>query len=69
MCPLYEYACVVCGHQFEKLRAVNFRDRSTFCPECGNGAKRLASVPALQDNPGIKLRKKLDKKKPPKEYR
>lgn len=67
--PVYEYECVSCRHRFEKVRAVNFRDRSTFCPECGHGAKKLISSPVLQENLGTKLRSRLDKKKPPKSHR
>ena len=67
--PIYEYECIACKHKFDKVRAVNFRDRSAFCPLCGMGAKKLVSSPVLQENLGTKLRATLDKKKPPKSHR
>lgn len=67
--PVYEYECVGCRHRFEQVRAVNFRDSPAFCPKCGMGGKKMISSPSLQKNLGTKLRSKLDRKKPPKEYR
>jgi len=63
--PLYEYTCMKCGKEFAKLRAINFRDQPTTCPECHGPANKRVSAPTTQRNLGTKLRKKLDKKKPP----
>jgi putative FmdB family regulatory protein len=62
--PIYEYQCLNdrCGHRFEKMRPVNFQDQPVECPECTWPSKRLLSSPALLDNKGTKLRRKLDKK-------
>lgn len=64
--PIYEYQCLNdrCGHKFEKMRSVNFKDQAVECPECTWPSKRLLSAPTTLDNKGTKLRRKLDKKKP-----
>lgn len=45
--PLYEYKCVKCGSQFEKIENVS-AGRTKKCPKCGASAKRMASAPAIQ---------------------
>jgi putative FmdB family regulatory protein len=45
--PLYEYACEVCGHQFEKIQ--KFSDPLvSSCPECEGKVNKLVSSPAIQ---------------------
>ena len=45
--PLYEYKCVKCGNQFEKIESVSAGSTKK-CPKCGARAKRMASAPAIQ---------------------
>lgn len=45
--PLYEYKCVKCGKQFEKIE--NFSASETKkCPHCGAKAQRMLAAPAIQ---------------------
>ena len=69
--PIYRYKCIKCSHEFELVRSMSRRNSWPVCeiPECGFPSKIVPSLPSLQTNPGTKLRAKLDKKKPPKEYR
>ena len=64
MSPIYCYRCTKCGTEFEAMRSVARRGKPPACPKCTFPSKLIPSVPALQDNPGTKLRKKLDAKKP-----
>jgi putative FmdB family regulatory protein len=32
--PLYEYTCLECGEQFEKLVRLSEADRPVTCPQC-----------------------------------
>lgn len=41
--PLYEYACTVCEHRFERLTTLAGADEVS-CPDCGGSPKRLLSV-------------------------
>jgi putative FmdB family regulatory protein len=45
--PLYEYKCVKCGHQFEKIESLS-APVTKKCPTCGHRAERMASAPAIQ---------------------
>lgn len=45
--PLYEYKCVKCGSQFEKIENVSAGSTKK-CPKCGASARRMASAPAIQ---------------------
>ena len=41
--PMYEYACKLCNHQFEKLQKIS-DDPLVSCPECNkDGLKKLVS--------------------------
>ncbi len=43
--PLYEYACLECGHEFDKLRRASEADSPVACPECNaENARRMISV-------------------------
>ena len=37
--PIYQYACLACGHEVEALQKIN-EDPLTDCPECGEAALR-----------------------------
>ncbi len=63
--PIYEYRCVKCWHKFEELRSPKYRKEPAACPLCGAESRPVMSVPALELNPGTKLRKRLGRKKPP----
>jgi putative FmdB family regulatory protein len=44
--PTYEYACRLCGHQFEIFQSMK-DDPMSECPSCGeNGLKRLIGLGA-----------------------
>ena len=44
--PLYEYRCLKCGHQFERIQ--KFSDEIlTECPECDGRLEKLLSPPAI----------------------
>ena len=45
--PLYEYKCVKCGHQFEKIENVTASETKK-CPKCGARAERMINAPAIQ---------------------
>lgn len=44
--PLYEYWCLDCKAQFEKLRPMGSKDAEVKCPRCGSSVKRMLSVVA-----------------------
>jgi putative FmdB family regulatory protein len=45
--PLYEYRCLKCGAQFEKIR--KFSDALLdICEKCGGELEQLLSAPAIQ---------------------
>jgi putative FmdB family regulatory protein len=67
--PVYSYKCVSCKFEFDMFRTLQNANRPTLCPECGGETQKQVSSPVLQENLGTKLRAKLGKKKPPKEYR
>ncbi len=41
--PLYEYRCVSCGHQFEKLMS-SFSAKNPECPTCGEATEKQLSA-------------------------
>lgn len=42
--PLYEYACLGCGHRLEMLRSMSQADAPLVCPDCGEtNVRRLIS--------------------------
>jgi len=45
--PLYEYRCLKCGHQFEKIQSFSAPDEKE-CPVCKGEVERLISAPAFQ---------------------
>ena len=45
--PLYEYKCIKCRHQFERIESVTASDVKK-CPKCGAKAERLLAAPAIQ---------------------
>ena len=44
--PLYEFSCAGCG-VFTAQRAIAERDQGAACPDCGESASRLLSMPNL----------------------
>ncbi len=38
--PIYEYRCLKCGHQFEKLQSIS-EDAVKKCEKCGSRVTRL----------------------------
>lgn len=46
--PIYEYKCLNCGHQFEKIQ--KFSDKpAKVCPKCStDGLKKLISSPSFR---------------------
>jgi putative FmdB family regulatory protein len=49
--PVYDFECVTCG-TFTVMRSVAARDLPLHCPDCGAGATRMLSAPALALMPG-----------------
>lgn len=45
--PLYEYRCLKCGHQFEKIQSFSAPEEKE-CPVCKGEVERLISAPAIQ---------------------
>jgi putative FmdB family regulatory protein len=45
--PLYEYRCLKCGHQFEKIQSFSAPEEKE-CPVCQGPVERLISAPAVQ---------------------
>lgn len=46
--PIYEFECLKCGYEFEKLQRVSDPPPSK-CPECGSKrVSQLLSAPAIQ---------------------
>lgn len=45
--PLYEYRCLQCGHQFEKIQSFSAPEEKE-CPVCRGEVERLISAPAIQ---------------------
>ena len=41
--PLYEYRCLSCKHEFEKIRPFSKADDEALCPECGHISCRILS--------------------------
>lgn len=44
--PLYEYRCLKCGHQFEKIQSFSAPEEKE-CPVCKGQVERLISAPAI----------------------
>ena len=42
--PIYEYACTVCPHRFDRLRPMSRMNDEAPCPECGSESQRQLSV-------------------------
>ena len=38
--PMYEYMCVVCGNEYEKLVPMSQSDAAQACPKCGSDRSR-----------------------------
>lgn len=38
--PMYEYMCVVCGNEYEKLLPMSKADDAQECPKCGSERSR-----------------------------
>lgn len=48
--PIYEYQCFECGRITERISKVaDMRDLAT-CQHCGDAAKRIISMVAIQDD-------------------
>lgn len=45
--PLYEYKCVKCGRQTEKIESISGPHLKK-CPHCGGKVERLLAPPAIQ---------------------
>jgi putative FmdB family regulatory protein len=45
--PLYEYRCLQCGHQFEKIQSFSAPEEKE-CPVCKGKVEKLISAPAIQ---------------------
>jgi putative FmdB family regulatory protein len=45
--PLYEYKCLKCGRQTEKIESVSGPHLKK-CPHCGGKVERLIAAPAIQ---------------------
>jgi putative FmdB family regulatory protein len=46
--PMYEYRCLQCGQQFERLRRMADADRDIICPKCqATSVERLISAFAM----------------------
>ena len=45
--PLYEYKCLKCGRQTEKIENVSGPHLKK-CPHCGGKVERLVAAPAIQ---------------------
>ncbi len=45
--PIYDYACIDCGHHFEHMHAISEAGRPQ-CPSCGS-----SSVTKLMSTPGL----------------
>lgn len=44
--PMYDFRCPDCG-EFEALVPISELDQGQSCPDCGQAARRLVSVPRL----------------------
>ena len=45
---LYEYLCVVCGHEFEANMKIDERETAP-CPACGGqGEKQIRTMPGVE---------------------
>lgn len=42
--PIYEYVCLTCKNEFEKLRPISQMDSPAACPDCGGESRRQLSV-------------------------
>lgn len=42
--PLYSYVCTACEHEFDKVRPLREYNKRTYCPVCGNRAKRVITL-------------------------
>lgn len=60
--PVYEYSCPDCG-PFELWRDHRESGAETSCPECGGGARRVYSAPAVSDRTGARgeLRRRMER--------
>ncbi len=54
--PLYEYRCDDCGI-FDEWRSMAERSNPANCPSCQESAKRVFSVPGVQLNGALRLKK------------
>lgn len=37
----YVYKCLECGHTFEIKQSIKDYDKTTLCPECNSGTRRV----------------------------
>jgi putative FmdB family regulatory protein len=54
--PLYEFRCPECGI-FDEWRSIADRSNPARCPSCQQAANRILSVPGIQLNGSIRLKK------------
>jgi putative FmdB family regulatory protein len=54
--PLYEFRCPACGI-FDEWRSMVDRSHPAICPNCQKSANRIMSIPGIQLNGAIRLKK------------
>jgi putative FmdB family regulatory protein len=54
--PLYEFRCPACGI-FDEWRSMIDRSQPAICPSCQQSANRIMSIPGIQLNGAIRLKK------------
>jgi len=45
----YEYRCITCKYEFEKIVPITDSDRQMFCPECESPTQKLISAFSFVD--------------------
>ena len=54
--PIYEYQCLSCGNEFQKIILKQEEEKELLCPDCGNqNIKRLISRAAYHVSDGDRL--------------
>jgi putative FmdB family regulatory protein len=54
--PLYEFRCPACGI-FDEWRSIADRSQPAICPSCQKSANRIMSIPGIQLNGSIRLKR------------
>ncbi|PSB57534.1 FmdB family zinc ribbon protein [Chamaesiphon polymorphus] len=54
--PLYEFRCNDCGI-FDEWRTMTESNAIAYCPQCQESAKRIFSIPGIQLNGALRLKK------------